>query len=77
MIETNNVNAVNASYGDGTGGGVDGGGGGGGLIAAICAAFCKDNQLGQQFGLDQTNAVSNGAPVTSQSKCVCDVTATT
>lgn len=62
----NNVNAVNAN-------GVAGGGdetdpASGGIVAAICAAFCKDNPLGQQLGLNQTNANTNEAPITSQSK---------
>lgn len=69
MIDVNNVNALN-SVGDdksGTGGG-ETDPNTGGILAAICAAFCKDNALGQQFGLNQTNATAE-VPITSQSKC--------
>lgn len=69
-IGINNVNAVNAN-GDYSGGG--GGGeadpGSGGILAAICAAFCKDSPMGQQLGLNQTNASPSDVPITSQSKC--------
>lgn len=71
MVEVNNVNAENSHGSDDRGGG---GGigetdpGSGGILAAICAAFCKDNALGQQLGLDQTNTSAGEAPITSQSK---------
>lgn len=52
-------------------------GGGGGILAALCAAFCKDNPLGESLGLNQTNqSAGDGggggarpaqmAPITSQ-----------
>lgn len=67
LIGVNNVNAVNANGDVGGGGETDSAGGG--ILAAICAAFCKDNPLGQQLGLNQTNANTTEAPITSQSKC--------
>lgn len=51
-----------------TGGG--GGDSGGGLLATFCAAFCKDNPLGEQFGVNQTSTATTTQlePITSQSK---------
>lgn len=53
-------------------GGGDGGGGGGGLLAAFCGAFCKDNPLGEQFGMNQTSTAptTQAGPITSQSKAL-------
>lgn len=47
-----------------------GGGDGGGLLATFCAAFCKDNPLGEQFGVNQatTATTTHLEPITSQSK---------
>lgn len=69
MIGVNNVNAAANGYGDDRGGGQTDPSSGGGILATICAAFCKDNPLGQQLGLNQTNASPTEAPITSQSKC--------
>lgn len=67
MIGVNDVNALN-SRGDESGGGGESSPGSGGILAAICAAFCKDNPLGQQMGLSDTNASPKELPVTSQSE---------
>lgn len=65
--------AAQAHTVEGAGNGDDGGGGGGGgILAAICAAFCKDNPLGESLGLNQTanggGQASEAVPITSQSK---------
>lgn len=61
-----NNNALNAANG-----GYDGGGGmndsSGGLLSAICAAFCKDTSLADQFNMNETNNNPNQVPITSQS----------
>lgn len=65
MVGISNVNAANANGNIG----MDAeSGSGGGILAAICGAFCKDNPLGQQLGLNQMTASPTDAPVTSQSK---------
>lgn len=48
----------------------DSGGGGGGLLATFCAAFCKDNPLGETLGVNQptTTTTTQLEPITSQSK---------
>lgn len=55
---------MNAAHGD-----YDGGGGdpSGGILAAICAALCKDSSMGEQFNMNETNNNPNQAPITSQS----------
>lgn len=62
-IANNNIsNAVPSNGIDG-----DGNGGGSGIFATICAAFCKDNPIGEQLGMNTTNN-NVAVPITSQSK---------
>lgn len=69
----NGVHATKASVQESagindSGGGSDGGAGG--LLATFCGAFCKDNPLGEQFGVTQaaTAPTTQSEPITSQSK---------
>lgn len=55
----NAANQTNGEYNDPNAGG--------GILAAICAAFCKDNPLGQQFAMNEQNNNPTQAPITSQS----------
>lgn len=71
MSQNGYQTAAQAHTVEGAGNGDDGGGGG--ILAAICAAFCKDNPLGETLGLNQTanqggQASSEAVPITSQSK---------
>lgn len=43
----------------GPGNGDDGGGGGGGILALLCGAFCKDNPLGEAFGVNDAAGQNN------------------
>ncbi|XP_037048709.1 calpain-A isoform X2 [Bradysia coprophila] len=68
---TNGVHATQASVQESAGFNDSGGGGGsdtGGLLATFCAAFCKDNPLGEQFGVNQatTAPTTQLEPITSQ-----------
>lgn len=56
------LNAANGGY---DGGGLDDSSGG--LLSSLCAAFCKDSSLGQQFNMNETNNNnSQQPPITSQ-----------
>lgn len=69
---SNGLHATQASVQESAGINDTGGGSGdsGGLLATFCAAFCKDNPLGEQFGVNQATTVptSQSGPITSQSK---------
>lgn len=74
---TNGAHATHVSVQESAGINDTGGGGGdsgGGLLATFCAAFCKDNPLAEQFGVNQTTTTATTTqlepiqPITSQSK---------
>lgn len=69
---TNGVHATHVTAVEGAAGINDTGGGGdsGGILATFCAAFCKDNPLAEQFGVQQetTATTTQMEPITSQSK---------
>lgn len=56
------LNAANGGY---DGGGLDDSSGG--LLSSLCAAFCKDSSLSQQFNMNETNNNNSEQPaITSQ-----------
>lgn len=68
---SNGVHATQASVQESAGINDTGGGGGGGLLATFCAAFCKDNPLAEQFGVNESQTTPNNTqlePITSESK---------